>query len=263
MSTFDLTAPNFDRYRAFPANVPAEIRSSLCALLQTRDGARVLDLGAGTGRIGKVWVATGESYIGVDLSLAMLREFLARSPRMNGRIPDLIQADGEHLPFRSGAFDLVLLMQVLGGARDWQVLLPEARRVTRPGGALAVGHSLIPELGLDARLKTRLSAIFREINVDWASEEWDRKQKAREQALSWLESSAKRRDHVVAATWKAARTAREFLLRHRTGARFAALPPPIQEEALQRLSAWAQAQFGSLDAVFHEDHSFEIDIFQF
>ena len=42
---------------------------------------RLLDLGAGTGRIGWPFVAAGDDYVGVDLSLGMLREFVRRMPR--------------------------------------------------------------------------------------------------------------------------------------------------------------------------------------
>ena len=52
------------------------------------------------------------------------------------------------------------------------------------------------------------------------------------------------------------------MARHRTGARFASLPASIQEQALQRLSAWAEACFGSLDASFTESYVFELHIFE-
>jgi hypothetical protein len=58
-------------------------------------------------------------------------------------------------------------------------------------------------------------------------------------------------------------SAEEFLSRHRTGARFAALPLSIQEEALARLRAWAETNFGSVNAGFEEHHSFDLDIFEF
>ena len=63
--------------------------------------------------------------------------------------------------------------------------------------------------------------------------------------------------HWKNAPW----TPREFLVRRRTGARFAALPAAVQEEALQKLTAWAQNTFGSLDTISTEEHSFELDIF--
>ena len=91
---------------------------------------------------------------------------------------------------------------------------------------------------------------------------WHEPKKSRGQALAWLEASASRYEHVRAASWKTNLTPREFLMRRRTGARFAALPAAVQEEALQKLTAWAQNTFVSLDTISTEEHSFELDIFQ-
>jgi hypothetical protein len=66
-----------------------------------------------------------------------------------------------------------------------------------------------------------------------------------------------------AASWKVTTSAEEFLSRHRTGARFAALTPAVQEQALARLRAWAETNFGPVNAAFEEQHSFELSIFEF
>ena len=66
-----------------------------------------------------------------------------------------------------------------------------------------------------------------------------------------------------AASWNVIATPQEFLVRHRTGARFAALPVTVQEQALKQLAAWAETSFGSLDTPFQEQRSFELDIFEF
>ena len=119
ISPFDAVAPTFERYRALPPGVPEAIRSTILQATRKQPPARVLDLGAGTGRIGKAFVAANDFYVGVDASLGMLQEFLltTRTP------PCLAQADGQQLPFRDGAFDVVMLMQVLSGAGDWRGLL--------------------------------------------------------------------------------------------------------------------------------------------
>ena len=42
---------------------------------------RILEIGCGTGRIGSQFTAAGDNYLGVDLSLGMLREFQQKRPR--------------------------------------------------------------------------------------------------------------------------------------------------------------------------------------
>jgi ubiquinone/menaquinone biosynthesis C-methylase UbiE len=252
---FDATAASFERHRALPSHVPEAIRSAIWTATALPTPARVLDIGAGTGRIGRAFVEAGDFYAGVDTSLAMLREFPA-SPNSNPGL--LALADGRQLPFRDGGFDVVLLMQLLSGAGDWRGILGEARRVLRPGGSVVVGHTISPESGIDAQMKSRLTAILEEMQVAW-----HRPRESRRQALAWLESSAKRHGHALAASWSVNTTAREFLERHRTGARFAALPVEVQERALRKLRAWAEDTFGAVDVNFQEKRSFELDIFEF
>jgi ubiquinone/menaquinone biosynthesis C-methylase UbiE len=252
-SAFDATAATFERNRPMPSGVPEAIRSAILQAARVPGPARVLDLGAGTGRFGKAFVAAGDLYTGVDLSFSMLREF-----RANSTSACLAQADGQQLPFRDGSFDVVMLMQVLSGAGNWEGILSETRRILRVGGVVGVGHTVSSQEGMDVQLKHQLDLILEEMNVVWYQP-----QQARRQALAWLESSAGRRVHLCAAQWTAITTPREFLARHRTGARFAALPASIQEESLQQLGTWTKTAFGSLDAAFPEERSFELDVFEF
>ncbi len=249
---FDLAAATFERDRALPRGVPEAIRLAIRGSTPNRSPARVLDLGAGTGRIGKAFVEASDSYVGVDVSLGMLREF-----RADKRTARLIQGRGQQLPFRACAFDVVLLMQVLSGADDWRGLVDEACRVLAPAGTIVVGHTNGPSTGVDAQMRKRLAAILDDMGI--ASHQ---PRHARQQSLGWLESSAARRIHVIAATWNAEPTPRAFLARHRTGARFSALPPEARETALRTLSAWAQDTFGSLDTATTEEYRFDLDLFE-
>jgi ubiquinone/menaquinone biosynthesis C-methylase UbiE len=253
MFAFDATAASFERHRSLPSHVPQAIRSAIWSATGLPTPARVLDIGAGTGRIGRAFTEAGDFYVGVDTSLAMLREFPA-----NPGTSLLALADGRQLPFRNGAFDVVLFMQVLSGASDSRGILEEARRVLRPGGSVVVGHTISPESGVDAQMKNQLAAILEEMQVAW-----HRPRESRRQALSWLKSSAKHHVHSVAAEWSVNTTAQEFLERHRTGARFAALPVEVQEQSLSKLHAWAERTFGAAHVGFEEKRSFELDIFEF
>lgn len=256
MSTYDVVAPTYDEYRALSDDVVEQIRAATLEASGPSSRPRLLDLGAGSGRIGRAFVAAGDDYVGVDLSLGMLRQFTRRADT-NGRRPRLAQADGQGLPFADAAFDAVMLIQVFGGLRGWRRVLAEARRVLRSGGTLVLGRSVMPADGVDARMKERLAAILVEMGV--APDE----KNAREDVHHWLESSARGGASIVAAAWDADRTPRGFLDRHRTGARFSVLPEPVKEEALRTLRGWAVTTFGSLDAVSSERHVFELRVFTF
>src|SRR5215213_6981960 len=98
MSAFDVVAPRFDSFRALPAGVAEAIRAAILKLVGP--SPRLLDLGAGSGRIGATFVAAGDDYVGIDLSSGMLREFAARTAGHGVISPRLVQADGRQLPFR-------------------------------------------------------------------------------------------------------------------------------------------------------------------
>jgi len=251
--TFDRSAASFERYRALPHGVPEAIRTAVRKFARNREQMRVLDVGAGTGRIGKAFVEANDFYVAVDASLAMLQEF-----RKHSEAALLIQADGACLPFGPQSLDVVLLMQVLSGTQDWRGLLDEIRRILRHQGAVVIGHTSHPADGVDERLKRELGAILEGMGI-----EAHEPKRARKRSLAWLESAATRNIHVTAASWTGERTPREFLVRHRSGARFSGLPPAIQEQAMQKLTVWAEREFGPLDGSQTEEFSFELDMFEF
>lgn len=251
-ATFDITAAGFNRHRAFPPGVPEAIRTAIWKCLPHPHG-RILDLGAGTGRIGNAFVQANDFYVGVDLSWAMLREFAVQNPAAC-----LLQAEGGSLPFRDASFDLVLLMQVLSGAADWTGLLQEALRILASPGVVVVGQTVAPDSGMDSQLKRQLDLILEETGIAM-----HKPKKSRKNALAWLESRASRRKTVTAAKWAAQRSPQQFIARHRTGARFSALPPAVQDKALEKLSDWAKTNFGSLQKSLNEEHSFALDVFEF
>jgi ubiquinone/menaquinone biosynthesis C-methylase UbiE len=255
MSAYDVVAPAFNTHRALPAGVPAAIRAAV--LKSLADSPRLLDLGAGSGRIGSAFVAAGDDYVGLDLSSAMLREFVRHAVGEGAPLPRLLQADGEQLPFRDSVFDAVLLIQIFGGLRGWRRVMTEARRVLRPGGAIIVGRTSMPSDGIDARLKQQLDEILNSLGIQSGREN------TREQAEDWLRMNADNHEQVTAARWSAARTPRGFIERHGAGRRFSALPSPVREQAMRELCHWADGEFGSLETSFSEPHAFELQIFKF
>ena len=253
MSAYDAAAPSFDRYRALPDGVAEAIRAAVMAAAGGVPRPRLLDIGAGAGRIGWPFVAAGDDYIGVDFSPGMLRAFIGRAG-WNGALARLVQADGERLPFPDACFDAVLMMQVLSAARDWRRLVAEAGRMLQPAGCLIVGRTVAPDNGIDARMRQHLAEWLHAAGVHPYREEGS------DDALSWLAGNAHHSCTLTAAGWVAERTPRAFLERHATGARFSVLPPPVRNIAMLRLREWAVATFGSLDAVSVEPFRFDLMI---
>jgi ubiquinone/menaquinone biosynthesis C-methylase UbiE len=257
-SPFDAIARSFDRDRPLPDGVAETVRKAVLDALAScpnggaRPKPRLLDLGAGAGRIGLPFIAAGDDYVGVDLSYGMLRAFACRCGR--GHLWPLVQADGCALPFANAAFDAVLLVQIFGALQDWRRLVDEARRVLRAHGALMLGRTVTPDDGVDARMRQHLVTLLG-TRV--------KRQYMREDAERYLTAIASAASRLVGAIWLAERSPRAFLDRHATAAPFSQLPRALREDALHTLAAWAQTQFGGLDAMFSETHRFEMRVFRF
>jgi SAM-dependent methyltransferase len=256
MSEFDAIAEHFDRFRALPPGVPAAIRTAIWEAVPHALKPCLLDLGAGTGRIGETFVTAGDAYVAVDRSARMLAQFASKAATQGGPPPALVQADGASLPFPESAFDAVLIVQVLSGIPRWRRLLTEAQRVLRTGGALVLGRALLPPDGIDARMRVELSRILAGMGIDTG-----RPGALRDEARNWLASGVCGFTEVVVARWEATRSPRDFLARHATGARFAALPREARDKALGQLSDWAVAVYGYLDASVLEPHAFVLELF--
>jgi ubiquinone/menaquinone biosynthesis C-methylase UbiE len=259
MSAYEAAAPSFDRHRALPDGVAEAIRASVMSAAGGVPRPRLLDIGAGAGRIGHAFVAAGDNYVGVDLSSGMLWAFLHRATcgaSPGPASPRLVRADGRYLPFPDATFDVVMMIQIFGGTSGFRLLVGEARRVLRPSGAVVLGRTLAAEHCVDARLKQHLALILSEMGIDPGHNFHDEVEQA-------LNSAARSAESLLAVSWRAERTAREFLERHRTGARFSALPEPVKEEALRQLAVSAVATFGSLDAVYSEPYAFALRVFRF
>lgn len=94
---------------------------------------RFLDVGCGTGA-NLAMLAEGAHAFGMDLSPLALDRCRRRF------LPYLVRAGAVELPFDSGTFDTVLMMDLLyhRDVRDKTGALTEARRVLAPGGVLLV-----------------------------------------------------------------------------------------------------------------------------
>jgi ubiquinone/menaquinone biosynthesis C-methylase UbiE len=125
-------APLKQGLQAFPDVAPKQIQ--------------VLDLACGTGRTLKMLrgMLPQASLHGVDLSPAYLRKASQLLGDTAGMLPQLVQGEGENLPYRDGYFhavSCVFLFHELPGPVRQQVI-DQAFRVLKPGGTLVICDSI-------------------------------------------------------------------------------------------------------------------------
>ncbi len=92
-------------------------------------GARVLEIGSGTGWQARALAERGFDVVGVDLPPSSEISNHARA-----RVWPIIDYDGEHLPFDDASFDVVYSSNVLEHVTKLDALNAEMRRVLRPSG---------------------------------------------------------------------------------------------------------------------------------
>ena len=96
---------------------------------------RVLDLGCGVGEYVRAFARRGAHVVGTDIAVERLVEARQRVETTATRSVDgFLAAAGEALPFRDGAFDLIVLNEVIEHVQDDRATLQEVARVLRPGG---------------------------------------------------------------------------------------------------------------------------------
>lgn len=107
-------------------------------------GARLLDIGTGTGHTGLAFAASGVEVVGLDMTRAMLDQARGLA-RQRGATFDAVQSYAERLPFADGAFDAVACRYCAHHFQDNPQAIREMGRVLRPGGVLVFVDHVAPE----------------------------------------------------------------------------------------------------------------------
>jgi SAM-dependent methyltransferase len=100
-------------------------------------GARVLDVGAGSGNVAIAAAAAGAEVVASDPSAGLL-EIGQERARRRGLALDWVQADAQALPFEDGSFDVVTSAVGAMFAPDHEAAARELVRVCRPGGRIGL-----------------------------------------------------------------------------------------------------------------------------
>ena len=134
-------AGNWARFTRTPGHDHSHADINLPALLELvpAPGRRTLDLGCGEGRLGPVLHSLGHRVVGIDAAPAMVHLAATRE------VPELAMvADAAELPFRDGAFDLVVAYMSLHDIDRMPQAVAQIARVLGRGGGLcmAIVHPL-------------------------------------------------------------------------------------------------------------------------
>jgi ubiquinone/menaquinone biosynthesis C-methylase UbiE len=138
---YDAIARTYDR--RYEINPLTGVEAALRHLVKEVGARRVLEIGCGTGHWLKILAPQVDWIIGLDPSLGMLKVAAELQPP-----GELVCASASALPFAGGSFDLIFVVNALHHFDDKRSFVEEARRLLRPGGALAtIGMDLPSAVG--------------------------------------------------------------------------------------------------------------------
>src|SRR5580704_127172 len=124
---FDRIAPRYELVnRVMTLGLDAGWRRRAVRELFLEPGARVVDLGCGTGDLCRLAGRAGLRAVGVDMAAGMLAKAHTSAP--------LLRADALHLPLRDGSVDGAISGFALRNVVDIAACFREAGRVIRSGG---------------------------------------------------------------------------------------------------------------------------------
>jgi ubiquinone/menaquinone biosynthesis C-methylase UbiE len=119
----------------------ARLRRRFLRFVPVRAGARVLEIGCGTGVVLRdlmALVGTRGEVTGLDPSHTMLERARALARGAPGGRLRLRRGDGNDLPFAAGRFDVALAITVILHVADPLRVVKELVRVTRAGGRVGL-----------------------------------------------------------------------------------------------------------------------------
>ncbi|SUE45119.1 class I SAM-dependent methyltransferase [Roseomonas gilardii] len=134
-------------YDALFGGVSAFGRKRAVAAVNRLPGARVLEVGVGTGLALPLY-RRDLRVTGIDLSREMLEKAAERVT--NERLPNvdgLLEMDAEAMAFQDGAFDMAVAMFTASVVPNARQLYAEMSRVVRPGGRLLFVNHFAAEAG--------------------------------------------------------------------------------------------------------------------
>ena len=128
---YEPIAPTYNQ--RYAANDLQAVEAALRQLAVQSQAGRILEVGCGTGHWLPVLQSGASQVCGLDLSPGMLQQ-----ARRADAALQLVCGQATQLPFRAQSFDLVLCVNAIHHFARPRRFLAEAKRLLRPGGALAI-----------------------------------------------------------------------------------------------------------------------------
>jgi SAM-dependent methyltransferase len=220
------------------AAIPDEEADRLWTAARLGATARVLDIGAGTGRVAIPLARRGCTVVGVEPARGMLTKLRTKADRH----VLAVAADGSHLPFSTGRFDAVIVARLLYLTEDWRAILAESDRVLAAGGCLLHQWANGTPDEEWVQLREEARRLFVQAGITAPFHPGVRSEK---EVDTLLQDLGLLRDGEIDVGPGPAITLREFLRRVIDGelSYIWNLPEEVRAESLPQLQRWSEGRF--------------------
>ena len=127
---YNLVGSTYDQQKGYLDSFEQEY---ILSLLPDVHNKKILDVGAGTGRISISLSELGAKVIALDISAEMLKALKRKKSTIT-----TVHSDAESLPFEQNIFDCVVATFMIVHLKNPLKFFDEAYRVLKPGGFLIV-----------------------------------------------------------------------------------------------------------------------------
>lgn len=250
---FDHQAASFERRAGLPESYCSEIARAVIEIGEAGAGDLVVELGPGTGQIGR-WFDAGVRYVGLDLSIEMLREFRARLG--DGHVGKaLVRADAQgSWPIADASARVVFGSRAVHLLDQEHVARELFRVAARDGAMLIVGRVRREPQSIRARMSREMNERLRERGFEGRGGE--RQNRKLFEACS--RRGAKILEPVTVARWTVSASPQVSLDSWRSLVSLGGInvPSEVRDEILKELEGWACKEFGALDREFESEETY-------
>jgi ubiquinone/menaquinone biosynthesis C-methylase UbiE len=252
--SFDPAASFYDQTRHL--SEPMATHGLELILDKAGPNGRILEVGAGTGRISVPLLERGADLIGCDLSLEMMGKLRAKAPQAR-----LAQTRAEQLPFISDRFDVVITVHVLHLVGPWRQALHEIKRVLRPGGTFINNWNWH-----NADSPSRRIRAYWRSRVEAHGAHWQRPGvQSREELEDEIRGIATRYEEREITRWTSTTTPQQAIddIASRRYSDAWGVPDEVYALTLDEVREWTAREFGDLQQELPEEHRFILDVATF
>jgi ubiquinone/menaquinone biosynthesis C-methylase UbiE len=157
-----------DAYERGRPDYPSEAIQFLADTCGMRRGAKIIELGAGTGKFTRLLVPTQATLLAIEPVDAMRKKFSTLLPAV-----EILDGSAESVPAGDGTADVVVAAQAFHWF-DAEKALAECHRVLRPGGMLGLIWNVRDESMEWVAELTRIIDVYERSAPRYKSFEWKR-----------------------------------------------------------------------------------------